>query len=161
MTPKLVRDLMHIGVMTCRTNTPLAEAIRLLLRENLESLIVLNDSGHAVGVFGREEAVAAYARSGTGLPEDAPATVADAMRSEVPTIPPDIPAAAAAGLMLDRGVRDLYLMHHDGGIGWPAAVLRFEDVLRYLAGEPDETTTRLRGKSPVELFEARRRAKRD
>ncbi len=52
------------------------------------------------------------------------------MRPEIPEIPADIPAAAAAQIMLDQGVRDLYLLHHDSGISWPAAVFRFEDVLR-------------------------------
>ena len=54
------------------------------------------------------------------------------MRPDIPEIPSDIPAAAAAQIMLDQGVRGLYLMHHDGGISWPAAVIRVEDVLRHL-----------------------------
>ena len=47
MTTKLVRDLMHIGVATCQTDTPLVEAVRTLLREDLESLIVLDEHSHA------------------------------------------------------------------------------------------------------------------
>ncbi|MFQ5575949.1 MAG: cyclic nucleotide-binding/CBS domain-containing protein [Anaerolineae bacterium] len=159
MSPKLVRDLMHIGVTTCPANTSLADATRILLNQNLETLIVLNGNGHAIGVFGREEAVAAYARTGTGLREDITRTVADAMRTEIPTIPPDIPAAAAAQLMLDHGVRDIYLMHRDGGIGWPAAVLRFRDVLRYLAARSDDEIADMGAgatrKSPLDLFKER------
>ena len=129
---KLVRDLMNIGVITCRINTPLVEAVAILLREHLDSLVVLDEQGHAVGLLGREEAVAAYARSCATSQTCATLTAADVMRPEIPEIPPDIPAAAAAQIMLDQGVRGLYLMHHDGGISWPAAVLRVEDVLRHL-----------------------------
>ena len=57
------------------------------------------------------------------------------MRPDIPEIPPDIPAAAAAQIMLDLGVRSLFLMHHDGGVSWPAAVFRFEDILRQLVAE--------------------------
>ena len=131
-TVKLVRDLMHIGVITCRTNTPLVEAAAILLREHLDSLVVLDEQGHAVGLLGREEAVAAYARSCTTSQTCDSLTAADVMRPEIPEIPPDIPTAAAAQIMLDQGVRGLYLMHHDSGISWPAAVLRVEDVLRHL-----------------------------
>ncbi len=59
--------------------------------------------------------------------------VADVMRVDIPEIPPDIPAIVAAQIMLDQGVREMYLMHHDGGIRWPAAALRFKDVLQCLA----------------------------
>jgi predicted transcriptional regulator len=129
-TIKLVRDLMHIGVITCQADMRLVDAVAILLRENLESLIVLDENGHAVGLLGRREAVLAYGRSGATSRCCESLTIADVMRSEIPEIPADIPAAAAAQIMLDQGVRDLYLLHHDSGISWPAAVFRFEDVLR-------------------------------
>ena len=131
-TIKLVRDLMHIGVITCRADMPLVEAAAILLRENLESLVVLDENGHAVGLLGRREVITAYGRSDTTSQCPGSLTVAEVMRPDIPEIPPDIPAAAAAQIMLDQGLRALYLLHHDGGISWPAAVFRFEDVLRYI-----------------------------
>jgi CBS domain-containing protein len=139
MTIKLVRDLMHIGVTTCPANTLIPDAVLLLLRDELESLVVLDENGHAAGLFGRREAMAAYGLSGVRIEAVDTRTVADAMRPDIPEIPPDIPATAAAQLMLDWNVRDLYLLHHDGGISWPAAVLRFEDILRCLAGSYEST----------------------
>lgn len=130
---KLVRDLMHIGVATCPVNTPFVEATRILLCEGLEALVALDENGHAVGLFGRREAVAAYGLSTINVQGDERLTVAETMRLDIPEIPPDIPATAAAQIMLDQDERELYLMHHDGGFSWPAAVFRFEDVLRYLA----------------------------
>jgi CBS domain-containing protein len=83
-------------------------------------------------------------------------TVADVMRPDIPEVPPDIPATAAAQIMLDRGVREIYLMHHGGGMSWPAAVLRFEDVLRYLAAESEADVADIGlgvpRKSPIETF---------
>jgi CBS-domain-containing membrane protein len=131
-TVKLVRDLMHIGVITCRADTPLVEAVSILLREQLESLVVLDERGHAVGLLGRNEAMAAYGRSSSTTQTCNTLTAADVMRPDIPEIPSDIPAAAAAQIMLDQGERGLYLMHHDGGISWPAAVFRVEDVLQHL-----------------------------
>jgi predicted transcriptional regulator len=156
MAVKFVRDLMHIGVSTCPTDTSVAEAARSLLHGNLEALIVLDGNGHAVGLLGRREVVAAYARAGTGSRGGDAITAADAMRPDIPEVPADIPAIAAAQIMLDRGVRELYLMHHAAGISWPAAVLRFEDVLRYLAAESEADLANMGAgaprKSPVETF---------
>jgi Mg/Co/Ni transporter MgtE len=156
MAVKFVRDLMHIGVSTCPTNTSVAEAARTLLRENLEALIVLDGNGHAVGMLGRREVVAAYARVGTGSRGGDAITAADVMRPDVPEVPADIPAIAAAQIMLDQGVREVYLMHHAAGISWPAAALRFEDVLRYLAAESEADLANMGAgaprKSPVETF---------
>ena len=132
MTIKLVRDLMHIGVPTCRAETSLAEAVYILCREGIEGLVVLDERGHAVGLFGRAEAVATYGLSSSMAQDWASLTVAEAMRPDIPQVPADIPAPAAAQLMLDQQVRALYLLHHDGGICWPAAVFGFADVLRYL-----------------------------
>lgn len=156
MAPKLVRDLMHIGVTTCQADTPLVEAVRILLGQGLESCIVLDQNSHAVGVLGRREAVAAYGRSGASSGDVHSLTVADVMQPEILTVPPDIPATAAAQIMLDRDVRELYLMHHGGGRSWPAAVLRFEDVLRYMAATSDAEVADLGAgaprKSPIEAF---------
>ncbi len=156
MAVKFVRDLMHIGVSTCRTTTPVAEAARTLLHENLEALIVLDGNGHAVGMLGRREVVIAYAQAGTRSRGGETVTAADVMRPDIPEVPADIPAVVAAQIMLDQGVREVYLMHHAAGISWPAAVLRFEDVLRYLAAESESDLANMGAgaprKSPVETF---------
>jgi CBS domain-containing protein len=153
---KLVRDLMHIGVTTCQADTLLVEAVRILFHEGLESLIVLDGNSHAVGMLSRREAVAAFGQSGANMRDIKTLTVGEMMRPDIPQVPPDIPATAAAQIMLDQGVREIYLMHHGGGISWPAAVLRFEDVLRYLAAESEADVADMGAgaprKSPIEAF---------
>src|SRR5512136_998207 len=108
MAVKFVRDLMHIGVSTCRTATPVVEAARTLLRENLEALIVLDGNGHAIGLLGRREVVAAYAQAGTRSHGVEAATAGDVMRLEIPEVPADIPAIVAVQIMLDQGIREVY-----------------------------------------------------
>jgi CBS domain-containing protein len=159
MSVKLVRDLMHIGVTTCQADTSLVEGVRRLMRDELESFIVLDANGHAVGVFSRREAVAAYGRAGVDMAELKKLTVADVMRPDVPQVPPDIPVAAAAQMMLDQDLREIFLMHHGGGISWPAATLRYQDVLRHIAADSEadlaDLGARAARKSPIETFKER------
>ena len=133
MPDKLVRDLMTVGVQTCPLTANVVDAVRFILENDLEGLVVLDSEGHACGMLGRDELIAAYGRQ-----DFADLTAEDLMRADIPQVPPDIPASAAAQLMRDQGVRAFYLMHHAGGILWPAAVITYTHLLRYLAARSDD-----------------------
>jgi CBS domain-containing protein len=155
----LVRDLMHVGVMTCPADTSVVEATRILLDQNLESLLVLDENGHTAGVFGRHEAVKAYIDQENHSGDWQTLTVADVMHANILEVPPDIPATTAAQIMLDEDTRDIYLLHHAGGIGWPAAMFRFDEVLRYLGAESEAEVAAMGvgapRKSGIEFFKDR------
>jgi predicted transcriptional regulator len=131
--PKLVRDLMSVGVLTCPPHTAVTELARLFLEKEVEAVIVLDDQGHAVGTVSRDELVRAYAH---GDYEEL--TVEAIMRDGVVQAPPDIPLTAAAQIMQDHGVRVLFLMHHAGGIEYPAAWLTYTHFLRHMAAGNEE-----------------------
>ncbi len=157
-SPKLVRDLMTVGVLTCAPDTSLVDLARLMLDKSCEAVVVMQD-GHALGVVGEDELVSAFDRA------DLHQLVAeDVLREGVPQVPPDIPLAAAAQLMHDLGVRTLFLMHHSGGVEYPAAQISYRHLLRLLAAQ-DEAELRDLGmhaerQSPLEAFIQRRDAAR-
>jgi CBS domain-containing protein len=123
---------MTVGVATCSPDTPVVEVARLLLDKQLEAVVVLDQEGHAPGVVSRDDLVRCYARhDGRDL------TAADIMTDGVPELPPDIPLTAAAQLMRDQGMRAVFLMHHAGGIEYPAATLSFSHFLRHLVAQDD------------------------
>ncbi|MCL4303862.1 MAG: CBS domain-containing protein [Anaerolineae bacterium] len=159
MPEKLVRELMHIGVPTCPAQTPLFEAAQTLLAKQLEALIVLDEHGHALGLLSRREVAAAYGQAGITVRNLETLTVADVMRADIPHVPADIPAPAAVQLMLDQNVREIYVMHHEGGIHYPAAVLRFEDVLRFVSARTEADLVGMGSgaarKSPLDIFKER------
>jgi len=82
----------------------------------------------------------------------------------VPQIPPDIPLTAAAQIMQDQNLRIVFLMHHAGGIEYPAAMLSYKHLLRHMAMEEDDDLADLGIKaereSPLESFYKRRDAAR-
>jgi predicted transcriptional regulator len=156
----LVRDLMTVGVPTCPPDTTVGDLTRMLLEKDWEAVVVLDgEEGHALGVVSQLELVRAYAR-----PDAANLRVDAIMREGVPEAPPEIPLAVAAQLMLDQGVRAIYMMHHSAGINYPAAVLTFRHVLRHLAARDDAELRDLgiaaARKTPIEVFIERREAAR-
>ncbi|MBE7553988.1 MAG: CBS domain-containing protein [Anaerolineales bacterium] len=159
MPDKLVRDLMHIGVPTCPDQTSLVEAAQTLLAKQLEALIVLDEHGHAIGLLSRREVALAYAQSEINASGFGTLTVADVMRADIPHVPADIPATAAVQLMLDQNGREIYVMHHEGGTHYPAAVLRFEDVLRFVSARTEADLVGMGSgaarKSPLDIFKER------
>lgn len=157
--PELVRDLMTVGVATCPPDTPAGEVARLLIERDLEAVIVLDpEDGHALGVVGQAELLRAYPR--LAGPQGGALTVEQVMRDDIPQAPADIPLAAAAQIMQDRGVRVLFLMHHSGGIEYPAGVLTYRHLLRRLAARTPEELRDLgmhaRRQTPVEAYLQRR-----
>ena len=158
---RLVRDLLTVGVPTCRPDTPVREIARRLLREDrVDSLVVVAPNGHAVGVVGWDELAEIYTR-----PEEWDSLVAeDVMNPEVPTVPPDIPVSAAAQMMRDRNVRTLYITHHARGIEYPSAVIGFWHLARHIAAESEDDISDLGmgapRKSPIERFKEKRDRRR-
>lgn len=157
-----VRDLMTVGVPTCKWDSPIIDIARFLLEKNIEAVCVLDAEGHGVGVVGIDELAWAYTREGYEK-----LTAEDIMSEGVPQLRPDIPLTTAAQMMKDRGVRVAYMMHNAGGIIYPAAYISYRHILRRMAAK-DETELKDLGiaaerKLPLEQFierkaEARKKA---
>jgi CBS domain-containing protein len=152
---KLVRDLMTVGVPTCKWDIPIVDIARFLLEHHLEALCVLDAEGHGIGVVGEEELVAAYGR------EDLDSLKAEDIMSEgIPELGTELPLTVAAQMMKDKGIRIAYMMHNAGGIIYPAAFISYRHILRHIAAR-DENDLKDLGlaaerKSPLEQFIERR-----
>ena len=81
---------MQVGVPTCREDTPLKEAARLLVERNVGALIVLDEDANMTGWIG-EHHMARVAGEDTSF-----LVAGDVLNEQVPVILPDVPAAAAA-----------------------------------------------------------------
>ena len=152
---KLVRDLMTVGVPTCKTTSPIADVARFIVEHHVEEMVVLDGEGHGVGVCGYEQLVGAFGR------DDIQAlTAEDIMREGVPELPADITIVLAAQMMKDKGIRVAYMTHNSAGITYPAALISYKHILRALAAK-DESDLKDLGiaaqrKSPIEQFTERR-----
>ena len=161
-SPELVRDLMTVGVPTCKNTTPVVEVARFLIENNVEELVVLGEEGEGIGVCGYRELVNAYERD--NIRE---LTAENVMTEGVPELPSDITLKMAAQLMRDKDIRVAYMNHNSAGIIYPAASISYKHLIRHLAAKNEEELKDLgfnaERKSPLEQFierrdEARRQA---
>jgi len=159
---KLVRDLMTVGVPTCKWETAIKDVARYILEHHVEAMCVLDEEGHGVGVIGEQELVSAYGKE--NLDE---LKAEDVMSEGVPELGADIPLTVAAQMMKDQGIRIAYMMHNAGGIIYPAAFISYRHILRHIAASDEKDLKDLgiaaERKSPIEQFierrdEARRKA---
>ncbi|MCX6082945.1 MAG: CBS domain-containing protein [Chloroflexi bacterium] len=162
MQPKLVRDLMSVGVPTCKTTTKIVDIAKYILEHNIEEMVVLGTEGEGVGIVGYEELVSTYCRENENS-----LNAEDIMREGVPELPADISLSLAAQMMKDKGIRVAYMTHNAAGIIYPAALISYKHILRHLAAKDDSELKDLGlaadRKSPIETFlerrdEARRKA---
>src|SRR3989337_4613626 len=154
-TMKLVRDLMTVGVPTCKHDTPTKDIARFLLEHHVEAMCVLDAEGHGIGVIGEPELIAAYGR------DDLDSLKAEDIMSEgVPELQADIPLTVAAQMLKDKGIRIAYMMHNAGGIIYPAAFISYRHILRPIAAKDEKDLQDLglaaERKSPIERFIERR-----
>jgi len=157
---KFVRDLMQIGVETITPDLVILEIARIFQIKNLESVIVLNpEDGNAIGYIPREKLIQAFVDDNT---QDL--TARSIMIENIPQIAPDLPLKVTAQMMLDNHTRILYLMHHSGGITYPAAQISFNNFIQYLAANDESEMSGLgfeaQRKTPVEVFLEKRDSSR-
>ncbi len=149
---KLVRDLMTVGVPTCPLDTPVQDLILAMLAKHWEAVVVLDENGHAAGMVSQEELVLAF-----DLENFDQLKAEDVLRPELPTVPPDIPLAAAVQIMGDMRVRVLFMTHHAGGIEYPAAWLTYNHLLRQMSGaEMKDMGIHAAREAPLDIFLRRR-----
>lgn len=151
----LVRDLMTVGVPTCKLDTPIAEIARFLLERHIEAMCVLDGEGNGIGVVGIDELVNAYRRA-----DARSLTAEDVMTEGMPTLPADMILTLAVQFMRDRKTRIAYMTHNAAGIIYPAAYITFRHIIRHLAANDEKELKDLgiaaECKLPIEQFTERR-----
>lgn len=132
MSHLLIRDLMKVGVQTCKATTTVLEIAKFLIENNVEELVVLGEEGEGIGVCGFRELVRAYGRENVRE-----LNAEEVMTEGVPELPSDIPLTLAAQLMQDKGIRVAYMNHNSAGIIYPAASISYRHLVRHLAAEDE------------------------
>jgi CBS domain-containing protein len=129
---KLVRDLMHRGLITCHQNASLGQVAVLLTQHHVHALVVVDRDRRPVGIMSDYDLLA-----GEWLSADADSlvtmrklTAADLMSYPVTTVESDTPLNEAAQLMLEKDINRLMVAEK----GKPVAVISSSDFVASIAG---------------------------
>jgi CBS domain-containing protein len=129
---KLIRDVMKIGVPVCRRETTLDEVARIMVKENADAVIVMDEFG-ACGVVSQTDLVREFPRRYERLAAE------EVMTEKIAGVAPEDALAAAAHLMTEEGVHQLFVMHQHPGPSRPSAVVTMRQLVREMAGlEPEK-----------------------
>ncbi|MBI5033583.1 MAG: CBS domain-containing protein [Chloroflexi bacterium] len=127
---KLVRDIMKIGVPTCDVNAKLDEIAKIMMRDGTDAVIVMDEEDGAIGVVSQSDLVRAYTRNWQLL------TAKKIMTEKILCVDPTSSITAAANMMQDEKVHQVFIMHEHPGTGKPSAIVTMRAIVREMAGLP-------------------------
>ncbi|MFV9503845.1 MAG: HPP family protein [Oscillochloridaceae bacterium umkhey_bin13] len=129
---RLVGEIMHQGVLTCRRDTPIQDVAREMADNDISALVVVNDEGHMVGLISRTDLVNArlyeqYWKHWRGL------TAGHIMVTDVVTVQQADTLQQASKLMMERRIHRVVVVDEHGAGHKPVGILSVTDVVRDIA----------------------------
>ena len=123
---KLVRDVMTRGVVTVPFDTPVSESAKLLVKEDISSIVVTAPDNEAVGVISEIDLIKVFDKDWDKL------TAEEVMSTFVRTINPEMTIKKAADTMRDLNIHRLLILHKAPGRSYdvPVGILSASDILR-------------------------------
>ena len=155
---KLVRDLMHRGLITCRQNTSLGQAAVLLSQHRIHSLVVEDRDDRPLGILSDFDLMA-----GEWLSADAESlavmrklTAGDLMSHPIISVEADVPLNEAAGVLVEKEINRLMVTEKGQAVGiisssdFVAGIARDEKPQRDTVGDVmSDAILVCRDKTPV------------
>ena len=128
MTEKLVKHIMHNGVIGCKSDTPLSEVVRILSDTDIHALVVTGDSGEVVGIVSHMDIIPHHAEDLTKL------TAREVMTSKVITVTPESKVSEAIDVLVKNRIHRLVVSDPEGDKLLPVGVLSTTDIVREMRG---------------------------
>ncbi len=130
---KLVKDLMHPGVITCKPSASLGQVAVLLNQHQVHALFVTDRDGRILGVISDFDLVA-----GEWLSSDSESltvmrklTASDLMTHPVDSVEANISLAQAVNLLMEKSVSRLLVTEN----GKPVGIISLSDFIASIASE--------------------------
>ncbi len=127
---KRVEDIMHFGIITCRTHTVLKEVVRIIADSDVHALVVIRDNGNVAGIVSHMDLLRLY---GQNLLEH---TAQDVMTPRVITIGQDATVEQAVKMMLDHNIRRILVTEATADGERPVGVISTTDIIRDMREQP-------------------------
>jgi CBS domain-containing protein len=137
MDEKKVQDWMHRGVITCTTETPVADIAATLDAHDISALVVVDENGNALGVISRTDLVnarfiAPYMKHWRGL------SAQHLMTRPVISVSAETSIEDAAQLLFEKHIHRLVVVEKSEHHLHPVGILSVTDLARHV-GEHDQS----------------------
>lgn len=128
MAEKLVKHIMHNGVISCRFDTPVSDVVRILSDTDIHALVVTGEDGEVVGIVSHMDIIPHHSEDLTQL------TAQEIMTGNVISVAPDSPVQEAIDVMVGKRIHRLVVTEVAGGKLLPVGVLSTTDIVREMRG---------------------------
>jgi CBS domain-containing protein len=128
MADKLVKQIMHSGVISCDADTSVADVVRVLSDTDIHALVVTGDSGAVVGLISHMDIIPHFAADLTQI------TAAQIMTSKVISVAPEASVREAIAVMVDKRIHRLVVTQLEDGELMPVGILSTTDIVREMSG---------------------------
>jgi CBS domain-containing protein len=124
---KLVRDVMHSGVVACHADTPLDKLVKAMADQQIGAIVVVDQRGYLEGLVSATDLVKAEAsnREFTTLPDILPEHI---MTRNVITTTPAEPLADAVSKLIENRIHRLVVVQPENGHQRPVGILSVTDL---------------------------------
>lgn len=126
---RLVRDVMHHGVVACQPDTPLRTIAKGMAEHGIGAVVVVDKDGHLEGLVSGTDLVKAEAsnREFTAMPDILPEHI---MTRNVITTTPDETLSEAVNKLIENRIHRLVVVEKHNGHQTPVGILSVGDVAR-------------------------------
>lgn len=129
---RLVGEVMHRGVLTCRRETPIQDVARTMSENDVSALVVVSEGGHMIGLISRTDLVNArlyeqYWKHWRGL------TAGHIMVTDVVAVHAGDSMQDASRLMMERHIHRVVVVEEAGEGVKPIGIVSVTDVVRDIA----------------------------
>ncbi len=125
---KLVRDVMHRGVITCFPDTPLKEVARIMIQSDIREVVVIGDKAEVCGVI--SDCLLVQKAYGKDLDK---MVAEDILLPYTVTISPEATLTEAIKLMREKKIRNLIIVAGEW-LRRPVGIISCTDIVREMAG---------------------------
>ena len=128
---RTVIEAKRFGCYHCNADTPMVDAVRRLVTEDISSLVVTDHDGYLIGVITRIDVLRCYLARDDW--EQQP--VGAYMSQQVVTVSPDDQLRHVADLLLEKHIHRVVVVRDENGKQKPVVVVSDSDLVYHLMKE--------------------------
>ena len=128
---RTVLEAKRFGCYTCYPDTPLVEAVKKMVAEDVSCLVVIDPDGYLAGIVTRNDVVRGYMSDDDW--QSVP--VGQCMTESVITVVPEDLLSTVANLLLDHHIHRVVVVREENGKPKPVAVVSSSDLIYHMMKE--------------------------